>query len=88
MHLFQRTRTFTRHTFKNNFKKMKLEKLQSGINQVQSDEKQNEGLTLNYESPQNKLNMNDEETEETSIETTFQRRPQFRINENNKRRFS
>ena len=36
---------------------------------------------------QNKLNMNLQETEEQEVELTFQRRPQYRINENSRKRF-
>ena len=42
-----------------------------------------DNLTL----PQNKLTINLQETEEQEVALTFQRRPQFRINENSRRRF-
>tara|TARA_R110002049_G_scaffold191337_1_gene360254 strand:+ start:19059 stop:19256 length:198 start_codon:yes stop_codon:yes gene_type:complete len=37
--------------------------------------------------PQHKLKINLRETEEQEVELTSQRRPQFRINENSRRRF-
>ncbi|MDQ6843806.1 MAG: hypothetical protein M3Z92_05560 [Bacteroidota bacterium] len=42
-----------------------------------------EDLTL----PRNTLKINLQETEEREVALTFQRRPQYRINENNRRRF-
>jgi len=41
----------------------------------------------NSDSQLDKMNRNIEDTEEALAETTFQRRPQFRFNENDRRRF-
>jgi len=66
-----------------------MEKSHIEANSDQSYNKSNQESTQNNSDfTQKKLNKNNvEDAEEVSAETIFQRRPQFRFNENNRRRF-
>jgi len=57
-------------------------------NSLQPDNKLTQELIQNNsDSQQDKMNKNVEDPEEVIVEITFQRRPQFRFNENDSRRF-
>ncbi len=64
-----------------------MEKNQNDKRSQQSDSKSNlQSTNTNTDSLQDGLNINIQDTANVEEETTSQRRPQFRLNENNKRR--
>ena len=66
-----------------------MEENHNDFNYKQSNQKPNqESIVTNSYSQRDNLSMDIEDTEERTVATTFQRKPQFRFNENNKRRFS
>nr|MBK9653382.1 hypothetical protein [Bacteroidota bacterium] len=74
-----------------NTEEMEKENMETNVNVLNAAQSDNR---LNQQSIQNDSNAGDKsglcflDSEEVEVKKTFQRKPQFRFNENNKRKFS